>query len=569
LSYGNPQTPDHLPAGTVIAGRYKIIDVVGEGGFATVYRAEQMEIHREVALKLLNPAADMRTQQAFQERFRREARTAARIDHPNVVTVFDFGIAEEFGRPFMAMELLQGHDLEVELQDNGPMDAQRLVPLFAEALEALGDAHKQGIIHKDLKPSNLFLTNPGSRRETLKILDFGIARLADVQAGKGKLTGTGQILGTPQYLAPEYIQHQTATPALDVYQMALILVETLTGAPVVDYDNPYQCLMVHGSGKLEVPRSLVTGPLGPVLLQALELDYTARYPNATAFQEALADIDIDQIGVVPPGEIKHRISEVSGSLRSNADLGTADTGTFSQRDSGLLVQEGERVLADGSLAVGAHSADLRRPASGPVATPVSISGDYGEAKSGGGLKMGVLLAVAGLLLLAVLVGGGVAVWLGMDYSATGEATPTAAAPSGEAPAPTPPAPVAPEEVQEEPAAPAPKPVFVQVTAPPGATILKDGKELGTGTVTVEFASSEAAAVDLEFRGAEWTHKTVSVDPSKPVVAIDLAPAPVKAVARPKKARPPRKVANKRPAPAKRPKPVEKPKKKRPSMGFVE
>ncbi len=578
MSYGNPQAAEHLPVDTVVAGRYKIIDVVGEGGFATVYRATQMEIHREVALKLLNPAADIRTQHAFQERFRREARTAARIDHPNVVTIFDFGIAEEIGRPFMAMELLQGHDLEVEIQDNGPMTASRIVPLFAEALEALGDAHKLGIIHKDLKPSNLFLTNPGSRRETLKILDFGIARLADVQAGKGKLTGTGQILGTPQYLAPEYIQHQTATPALDVYQMGLILVEALTGAPVVDYDNPYQCLMVHGSGKLEVPKSLVNGPLGPILLQALEHDHNARYPDAAHFQRALAEIDVAQIGVVPPGEVKHRISEVSGSLRSNADLGTADTGTFSQRDSGTLQKEGERVLADGSTAVAAAGASAgARVASGPVRYGADVSGDYGESAGGRGLKIGALVAVAGVLLLAVVAGVGITVWLGMDYTAADADSPSAAvALTDDRAAPAPAAPAVADDaapsVPDEPAPPAaPVPVNVQVTAPPGVKILRAGKLIGTGTATVQFDSAEAAPVELDLQGDEWQDKTLSVGPGKSAIAVEMEAAAVTP--------PPRKVRTVRRPPRvpvgakkKKPvvaKPVETPKKKKPSMGFVE
>ena len=565
MSYGNPQTVEHLAPGTVVAGRYEIIDVVGEGGFATVYRARQTEIHREVALKLLNPAADLRTQQAFQERFRREARTAASIDHPNVVTIFDFGIAEEIGRPFMAMELLQGHDLEVELQENGPMDAARAVGLFTDVLEALGDAHKLGIIHKDLKPSNLFLTLAGTRRETLKILDFGIARLADVQAGKGKLTGTGQILGTPQYLAPEYIQHQTATPALDVYQMGLILVETLTGAPVVDYDNPYQCLMVHGSGKLEVPKSLVTGPLGPVLLQALELDHNARFQNASEFQRALVAIDSSTIGVVPPGEVKHRISEVSGSMRSNADLGSADTGAFAQRDSGTL-QQGERILADGTVSRAAAAATPGVGAGAIAAPGAAVSGEYGPPRPRAGVKIGALVGVAGLLLIALLIGAAVAVWLGMDYTNTVDEGPADPVAKTVAPAAEPP---------EEPAPPAvpaavPVPVQVAVTAPPGVGIYQGDVLLGTGAATIEFASKDAPAVDLDLRGDGWLDKAVTVGPDKPGVVIEMTAPPL--AVEPARARRPKREKRVTPAPTNaKPevkKAVETPK-KRPSMGFVE
>ncbi len=282
---------DRLRDGAVLADRYEITGLLGAGGFALVYRARQLNINRPVALKILNAPNNPQARIAYQERFLREAQTAALIRHPNVVTIHDFGIIEDPGdrRPYIVMELLEGHDLKHELQHVGPMHPRRLLPLFIECLEALAEGHGKGIVHKDLKPSNLFITHPGERREALKVLDFGIARLS--APGQDRLTGTGQLMGTPKYYAPEYARHQIVSPALDVYQMGLILVEALSGRPAVPLDDAYACLLRHCNNELEVPEELLTGPLGPALRGALALDHRERFADAGRFVDALERVD--------------------------------------------------------------------------------------------------------------------------------------------------------------------------------------------------------------------------------------------------------------------------------------
>ncbi len=274
-----PATPD-LQVGERIDGRYVIQGVLGVGGFATVYQARQLLIERTVALKVLDlhkTAADP----SFGERFIREAQIAARIRHPNVVRIHDFGFHGAHRLPYIAMEILEGRSLDQELALHGPMLPARLHHLFTPILDALAVGHRAGIIHKDLKPANLMLTNPGEQREALCVLDFGVAR---AESG-GRLTETGRLFGTPRYLAPEYIQEQRVTPAIDVYQMALIIAEALQGLPVVD-DDPYASMVQHCTGDLRLPDFLCQGAIGDVFKRALAVRVEDRFPDAGAFLQA-------------------------------------------------------------------------------------------------------------------------------------------------------------------------------------------------------------------------------------------------------------------------------------------
>lgn len=282
--------PARLPVGTVVDGRYEILAFMGQGGFARVYKARHVHMDDVVALKVLNsPPED--SPEAFEERFLLEAQIAASLKHPNIVAIRDFGFTDVGRRPYIAMELLTGHDLEEEISERGPMEVQRVQRLMVPCLEAIGQGHAKGIIHKDLKPANLFICDPDTDAERLVVLDFGVARL-DSDEGK-KMTKTGTFTGTPQYLSPEYIIDQTVTPALDVYQLGLILAEMLSGKAAVPHTSPYTCLMAHCSGDLDIPVFIRRGPLGQVLDGALVLDHGDRFNTATAFRDALAAVDLE------------------------------------------------------------------------------------------------------------------------------------------------------------------------------------------------------------------------------------------------------------------------------------
>ncbi len=286
-----------LEQGTLIHGRYEIRSLLGRGGFAAVFKAHDREIERDVAIKVLNvgPLVSQGNElDLMLTRFKREAKLSARISHPSVVQIFDFGVLDDEKNPFIIMEMLDGHDLGDELKENGPMTPERAIPLFVDALEALGDAHQMGIVHKDLKPSNLFVTDPGARRENLKIVDFGIAHIGD-DDNNSRLTQTGYMLGTTQYMTPEYVEEQSVSPGLDVYQMGLILVETLAGKPVVHHESPWKCALMHISRELSVPVELLSSPLGPIIEKALAFEPEERFAHAGEFADALDNVDMEGI----------------------------------------------------------------------------------------------------------------------------------------------------------------------------------------------------------------------------------------------------------------------------------
>lgn len=283
--------PPLVTVGTVLEGRFELLRLLGRGGFATVYEARQINIGRKVAVKVLSMNQELRTDQlqGFKERFFLEAQAAAGIHHPDIVTIHDYGVVGQ--QPYIVMELLNGHDLGQEIHLNGALTPTRALPLFIRCLDALQAAHDKTIVHKDLKPSNLFVTDVGSMVETLRILDFGIAAVLDPETGdSGRMTATGEYVGTAMYCAPEYYDDGTVTPAVDVYQMGLILAEMLTGRAVVD-DRPVRAIMRHLDGDVHCPPEYLGTSLEPILTRALSRDWAARYPNAGAFRDALTQVD--------------------------------------------------------------------------------------------------------------------------------------------------------------------------------------------------------------------------------------------------------------------------------------
>ena len=196
------------------------------------------------------------------------------------------GDTQTLPRPYMVMDFIEGRSLRDELEQSGPLHPTRALPLFLDCLDGLGEAHANGVVHKDLKPENIVLTRYGSR-EVMVILDFGTAR-AEIL---GPMTFDTSPPFTPNYIAPEYIQSNTVTPTLDVYQMGLILIEALTGAEAVPFDDPIQCIKAHVVGQLQIPGWLRESPLGPIVQSATALNHTHRIVNATIFRKVLSRID--------------------------------------------------------------------------------------------------------------------------------------------------------------------------------------------------------------------------------------------------------------------------------------
>ena len=215
--------------GYILDDKYRIEKRLGIGGMGTVYRARHLLIDRAVAIKVLNPR--FVEDEAAQLRFRREARAAGRLQHANAVGVTDFGRTSD-GYVYIVMELLEGRTLREVLAKEAPLDTARAVALMLQTAAAVAAAHDAGIIHRDLKPANIFIVQNSEVPAVVKVLDFGIAKLAaealDDDDSKS-LTLVGAMIGTPRYMSPEQCDGVELTPAADVYSLGVILYEMLTG----------------------------------------------------------------------------------------------------------------------------------------------------------------------------------------------------------------------------------------------------------------------------------------------------------------------------------------------------
>jgi serine/threonine-protein kinase len=261
----------------LVDGRYRIHNRLGSGGMADVYRAEDGHLGRDVALKMLHRrfAQDA----AFVERFRREAKAAAGLQHPNVVNVFDRG--EHDGTYYIAMEHLRGRSLDEVIAAEGPLAPDRAIDYAIQVLQAAGYAHRHGVIHRDLKPHNVILTEDG----TLKVTDFGIAR-----AGASEMTETGSIMGTAQYLSPEQAQGHAAEASSDLYSVGVMLYQMLTGRVPFQGESAVAIALKHLSESPPPPSMLRPGlspELERVVLRALEKDPERRFASAQDFIAAL------------------------------------------------------------------------------------------------------------------------------------------------------------------------------------------------------------------------------------------------------------------------------------------
>jgi eukaryotic-like serine/threonine-protein kinase len=261
-----------------VGGRYRLGERLGHGGMGEVFAAHDLRLDREVALKLLR--ADLAEQNGMRERVVAEARLAARLSHPHVVGVLDTG--EQDGRPFVVMERLSGRTLRDELS-GGAMPAERVRDVGLQVLRALAAAHELGIVHRDVKPGNILDAGLG----TWKVADFGIAKWVHADQ---TLTGTGELLGSPSYLAPERIEGQQAGPASDLYAVGVLLYEALCGRKPFEGDDPFALATAIRDGAFEPPASVLPDAdprVVAVIERAMRLDPKERYESAEAMATAL------------------------------------------------------------------------------------------------------------------------------------------------------------------------------------------------------------------------------------------------------------------------------------------
>jgi predicted Ser/Thr protein kinase len=265
--------------GTRLADRYAIEERVATGGMGTVFVATDERLGRRVAVKVLKE--ELADDPRFVERFRREARAAGALSHPNVAGVYDFG--EDSDRHFMVMEMAPGRDLAQVLREEGQLSPDRVVRIGTQIAEALGHAHSAGLVHRDIKPANVII----GEKDKVKVTDFGIARAA----GDATLTATGSVLGTAHYISPEQAAGDKIGPATDIYSLGIVLYEMLTGTLPFTGDSALAVAMRHVSDEVPRPSDLnrdVPDGLDRVVAKATAKAPEDRYANGSDLAAALA-----------------------------------------------------------------------------------------------------------------------------------------------------------------------------------------------------------------------------------------------------------------------------------------
>ena len=319
--------------GVTIAGRYQIEEVLGQGGMATVYAARHRLVDRPCAVKVMSP--QYTRNEVIRERFRREAKAAQKLAHPNIIEIFDQGETPD-GLVFLVMELLRGETL-ADVLEHGKVPLDRGLPIMIQIARALARAHDLEVIHRDLKPENIFLARLPNGADQVKLLDFGIARSMQ----DSRLTGAGEVFGTPQYMAPERITSIEAGPAADLYSLGVIIYEMVTGTFPFDATDVTTYFIKHLKEAPVSPKkhdASIPGELERLVMECLAKDAKDRPVDAHRVNTDLMNIagaiglripsdafgdDTESRGpakTLPPVAID-LLGEAHRTVRANADHG--------------------------------------------------------------------------------------------------------------------------------------------------------------------------------------------------------------------------------------------------------
>jgi beta-lactam-binding protein with PASTA domain/serine/threonine protein kinase len=303
----------------VLSGRYALGTALGHGGMADVYLAQDTRLHRTVAVKVLR--TELARDPSFQERFRREAQSAAGLNHPNIVAVYDTGeettkdfTGHEISLPYIVMEYVRGRTLREFIDPEQPMDMRRASEIMIPLLSALEYSHQAGIVHRDIKPGNVMITDDGD----VKVMDFGIARAMSDATG---ITQTQAVMGTAQYLSPEQARGQLVDARSDIYSAACVLYEMLTGRPPFTGDSPVSIAYQHVRETPPAPsayNATIPPNLDAVILTGLAKDRDTRYPTALAFSQ-----DLDRVRSGRPPLLTAAATEVLADADATTVLASA------------------------------------------------------------------------------------------------------------------------------------------------------------------------------------------------------------------------------------------------------
>jgi serine/threonine-protein kinase len=367
--------------GQVLDGRYKIEDVIGQGGMGMVFSATQTSVQRKVAVKTLNPSLAAAPQ--FFERFRREAEIASRLRHPNVITIYDFGRAQD-GTCYYVMELLEGESLRELVKRDGPMSLRRAVDVIEQACRGLAHAHEQGAVHRDIKPHNIMLQQL-DKRDFVKVLDFGLVKALEAE-DEHQLTSTGQVLGTPQYMPPEQAGGEHVDHRSDLYSMGGVFYYCLTGTSPYGANTVRKALTAALTQPVPTVAAKRQGAPVPKALEeffakALSREKEDRFQNAQEFIDAMldavADLSPEELDALPTNSAP----EAGSSSRSSRAGSSSKPGQRSVSKPGRSSPSDSRSRPGAPAARGGSQPSAARAGSQPSAARAAPPASRGSQPS--------------------------------------------------------------------------------------------------------------------------------------------------------------------------------------------
>ena len=340
---GTPEPVRDPMVGRIIGERYRILQLLGTGGMGVVYKVEHVAMGKVAALKMLHP--NLSADREVARRFRSEAQAVARLEHPNTVQVFDFGISE--GTLYMVMEFVRGQDLGAILRRDGRLPWTRAAPLLLQVCDALSEAHDAGIVHRDLKPENVMVARNRVGDEVAKVLDFGLAKLR--RKDDLSVTARGSLVGTPFYMSPEQIRAEELDARSDIYSLGAMLYRMLVGAPPFSGPTPLAVVSAHLTEKLVPPSQRAPDVAWDARVEALILRAMARsagdrFPRVEALREAIAEARGPDASPVPRAPLStgdRREASVAGAPLQPVRLRRED---FDRFESALRVRRWAGIL---------------------------------------------------------------------------------------------------------------------------------------------------------------------------------------------------------------------------------
>ncbi len=440
---GKEHGPDSALLGRTIAGKFAIESFVGGGAMGAVYKAKQLALDKVVAIKVMH--REIATDEKFVTRFKREAKAASRLDHPNSLRVIDFG-EEPDGLLYLAMEFLDGQDLFTVLKNGWPLPDERVVDILIQALAALAVAHDQGIGHRDLKPETIMVLagkdDEGHPRDMVKVCDFGIAKITETRVDKsatdsGRLSTKGLVVGTPEYMSPEQGRGEPLDPRSDLYSMGVILYQLLTRQVPFDAESAIGIVLKHVTEDPKPPNELyanVNPRLEAICLKALQKKKEDRYQTA---RELRGDLKSAVDGGIATQSLP--VARSSGTNEVGARASSDPGARASSDPGGRPSMENAATIPLDLRDVAATKAVPMVPTSSKV-TPMGTEALENEDRPAGVPRRWTGYVLAGLLVSGIGIGGYFLVKQAKTQDVTNDPHPVASTPL---PTPPPPPPTSP------------------------------------------------------------------------------------------------------------------------------